>query len=92
MRPVDYSFITFDVLGGDYERVCEVAGLDPTEDGWGLLHCVADDGTHITAVTDDPAYLLRLLEASGRSTLDGLEIPTSKVAMERRGWPDEWGD
>jgi hypothetical protein len=91
VKAVEYSILTRDELGTDYEYVCAVFQLDPTEEGWGFLHCMTDDERRVTAVTDDVAYLEMLIAANGTSALANLEIPEGKFPYEREGWPDEWG-
>ncbi len=65
MKPVEWSFLTREKCGTDYEYVCAVAQLEPTDEGWGFLHCIDDNGAHMTAVTDDPGYLEVIVSANG---------------------------
>jgi hypothetical protein len=89
VKPVEFSFATRAELGADYDYFCAVSGLEPTAGGWGFLHCVRDDGTRMTAVTDDVDYLQMLKSTSG-PLLAGMEIPEGKFPRAREGWPDEW--
>lgn len=94
MTPREYSFATPADLGGqgNYRRFCRVAGLRPISVGWGLLHCVDEDGRHLTAVTSDVPYLRMLVEADLviPELLADLVIPAEKFPLVRAGWPDEW--
>lgn len=89
VTPVEYSFCTPALLGDQYKRFCALAGLMPTEGGWGFLHCVDRIGRRVTRVTDDVPYLKLMIEADG-TDLSGLRIPEGKFRAQRMGWPDDW--
>jgi hypothetical protein len=88
--PVDYVIVTPAMPGADYQQVCTVAGLYPTENGWGFVHGVDSQGQRVTRVTDDVPYLQAVIDAIGSDALEGLEIPAEKFPLCRAGWPDDW--
>lgn len=92
LTPVEYSFLTPEHLGNRsrYQRLAEKVGLDKTNRaGYGLLHCVDEDGKHWTCVTEDVEYL-SAIESADKNILANLDIPPDKFPVTREGWPDEW--
>jgi hypothetical protein len=89
LTPREFAFLTPEDMGSDYEAACRGAGLAVTEQGWGFLLCEDEQGSHWSAITDDPEYLRQLIGAS-EGVLDGLAIPPDMYDRTRRGWPDEW--
>ncbi|WP_269857937.1 hypothetical protein [Streptomyces sp. RPT161] len=89
----EIAFATPKDLGGTagYRRVCQVAGLRPVPDGYGLLLAVDDDGAQVTLVTADVEYV-RAIASAGPSALAGLELSgeAAEKFIWRDGWPDEW--
>jgi len=90
MEPVEFSYITREQLGEHYEKVCGVAGLDATDGGWGVLHCIDDYGQKVTMVTEDVPYLKLLVANNGTDALKNLTIPPGKFPLMKPGWPDDW--
>ncbi|MBB5494702.1 hypothetical protein HNR07_005839 [Nocardiopsis metallicus] len=86
---VERSFLTPDELGRDYRRVCRVAGLHPTREGYGLIHARNTQGERYTLMTSDVEYVRTLAGAPG-AVLEGLKLSAGKFPRYRRGWPDEW--
>jgi hypothetical protein len=91
LRPVEFADFTPETMGGfeNYRRACEVAGLDPSPEGYGLLYCRDDDGNRFTCVTTDLPYfraMLAMLPAE-RARLQNV---AEKFPITRAGWPDEW--
>lgn len=88
LTPVEYSFITPHTLGIHYRQICNIARLDPTPRGWGLLYVKDANGEHWTIATDDAPWLRMAIEAG--PTIAGMTIPEDKFPIKRHGWPDEW--
>jgi SEC-C motif len=90
MEPVEASFLTREALGASYEDECALAGLEPTDQGWGLLHCVDEDGQRWTRVSDDVDYLKTLVAGNEAGELSNLVISPEKFLLAMPGWPVEW--
>ncbi|MEV1042962.1 hypothetical protein AB0J01_41340 [Streptomyces sp. NPDC050204] len=73
-----------------YLALCAVAGLEPTEAGYGLLLVTDHEGHPCTAVTQDVDYVRLLLAAQEAGAVDGVEVPCDKVVGFIREWPWVW--
>jgi hypothetical protein len=85
------SFLTPESRGDTYGRTCAAVGLEATETGWGLLHCLRD-GRRITLITAGGPHLEALIAGDGARALKGLEVPEGTFTLFREGWPEEWDD
>jgi SEC-C motif-containing protein len=90
MEPLEASFLTREALGASYEDECDLAGLEPTDQGWGLLHCIDEDGQRWTRVSDDVEYLRTLVAGREAGELSDLVISPDKFPLSMPGWPIEW--
>jgi hypothetical protein len=90
--PLEHSFITPTALGGLdlYKQFCDLVGLIPVPNGYGVLHCIDKDDAkkHWTLVTTDVDYVRGLIGKPLRK--GGFKIPPGKFRLRREGWPDEW--
>jgi hypothetical protein len=84
--PIEFSFLTPDLGRAEYEEKCDVVGLEPTEDGWGLLHCVSEGG-RVTRITSDVEYM-RALVSGPEVAFES--VPPEKFPIARLGWPSDW--
>lgn len=73
-----------------YRRLCTAAGIDPSDSGWGFLRCLDAEGSRVTLITEDVAYMELLIAGRRTASLDELEVPVSKFSVTRSGWPDDW--
>lgn len=94
LTPREFSFATPADLGGfrNYQRLCQVAKLEPIPGGWGLLHCTHNDtGARVTLATEDVDYVRLLATGAKTDAIAGLMIPEGKFTQQRDGWPDpDW--
>jgi hypothetical protein len=90
VEAVACSIVTRKRLGVGYVPLCRLIGLEPTDTGWGLVHCVTEQGERLTRVTDDVPYLELMTEGNWFEFRGGLELPSYKFPKQRAGWPDEW--
>ncbi|MFF4409868.1 hypothetical protein [Streptomyces sp. NPDC001404] len=72
-----------------YLALCEVAGLQPTEAGYGFLYVMTEDDEPCTAVTWDVDYVRALLKCWGGNG-GYVEVPSEKVLGYIREWPWMW--
>ncbi|MFE2529024.1 hypothetical protein ACFXEL_32905 [Streptomyces sp. NPDC059382] len=73
-----------------YLALCAVAGLEPTEAGYGFLLVLDDDEQPCTAVTWDVDYVRLLMTAWGPDEGRGITVPAEKVIGYIREWPWMW--
>lgn len=88
-KVVEFSFLTPEEFGADYVHLCDVAGLDPTDGGYGLIHLLDADDERISAISTDVEYVRRLV-ANLNDSDEGVEIAAERFSEQRAGWPDDW--
>ncbi len=88
---VGYSIVSPKTLRPrKYRKVCNAAGMDPTERGWGFLRCLDMYGNRLTLVTEDVAYMELLIAGRKAGALEELDVPVGTFPITKAGWPGDW--
>lgn len=88
----EYSEISADAMGADYDAICLGASLIPVQNGWGLFHCTVRDKrkrrARITLATQDLTYHRAFVAAASYPNRGvELEMALARYPYMRRGWP-----
>jgi hypothetical protein len=77
-------------LGADYETACEVFGLEPGAEGYGVYLIDTMPGRR-TLISCDVARLRAVLEAATTGRRQLLVPLDEHDVIEQQGWPDQLG-
>jgi hypothetical protein len=86
----EYALLTPTTLGKAYRYVCDIAGLEATPKGWGMIHAVDDEGGRWTLATSDVKYVAVFAANAANMGLAEMDLPGEKFPWRREGWPDDW--